>query len=94
MLKGDSNEPLATYRCGVESSRVVARNICHDLGELVLTAAAKRFHQNPPGVFALGFVDKDIGADNPLNCAGVRPPTRWVSCVKILKRPHLARDTR
>ena len=73
---------------------MVARNICHDLGELVLTAAAKRFHQNPPGVFALGFVDKDIGADNPLNCAGVRPPTRWVSCVKILKRPHLARDTR
>jgi hypothetical protein len=45
------------YRCGVESSRVVARNIRHDLGELVLTVVAKRLYENPPGVFALGFVD-------------------------------------
>ena len=36
---------------------MVARNIRHDLGELVLTVVAKRLYENPPGVFALGFVD-------------------------------------
>src|SRR5579864_5203237 len=49
------------YRCDIESGCVVAGSIRHDLGELVLTVAAKRLHENPPGVFALGLVDKDIG---------------------------------